>query len=292
MASAPCSAKARAIATASSTSLPPSYQSVAEMRTRHRPVRRPRPPAPRRRPRAGSAAGSPASRRTRRCAGWTAATGTTTAGSRARSAARAGRSRRGAPAAAAATNSARDLVQLGAGQLARHLVGRRVRQRRRADDLPVARRAAARRCPPTSAWSSPCGRSGRAGGRSAAVAASCTKSTIRRHAASLLGGVEPGAARGDPAARRDAHHLGHHQAGAAERLARPGGRGGSRSARRRRPSTCPSARRRPGSSAPAAPSRNGWNIGGARPRPAPAAGEPRVHRRRRTPGRAAAGCRR
>ena len=33
MASAPCSANARAIATASSTSVPPSHQSVAEIRT-------------------------------------------------------------------------------------------------------------------------------------------------------------------------------------------------------------------------------------------------------------------
>ena len=33
MAAAPCSAKARAISTASSTSVPPSNQSVAEMRT-------------------------------------------------------------------------------------------------------------------------------------------------------------------------------------------------------------------------------------------------------------------
>ena len=50
--------RARRSATASSPSMPPSTQSVAEMRTRHRPVRPATPRASRRTPRAGSAAGS------------------------------------------------------------------------------------------------------------------------------------------------------------------------------------------------------------------------------------------
>ena len=51
-----------------------------------------------------------------------------------------------------------------ARQLARHLVhARPVGQRRRAPRPASCPRAAARRCPPTSAGSSPCGRSGRAG---------------------------------------------------------------------------------------------------------------------------------
>ena len=264
MASAPCSANARAISTASSTSVPPS----APVGGRDADASSAGPPAtprgPRRRPRAGSAAGSPASRRTRRCGGWSAARGTTTAGSRARSAARAGRS----PAAAAAPAAA---DELGAGSRpGRPRVSSRgtwlpapVGQRRRADDLPVARPAAARRCPPTSAWSSPCGRSGRAGGRSSPRCCACTKSTIRAPGRLLLVGPEPGAARGDPALGRDADHLGHHQPGAAERLAAQVDEVEVAGHAVDGASTCPSARRRPGCASSSPPSRNGWNIGGA-----------------------------
>ena len=68
-----------------------------------------------------------------------AARGTPTAGSRARSAAPAGRSPASAPRRAASTNWSRISSMLGAGQLARHLVdARAVGHRRRADDLPVA----------------------------------------------------------------------------------------------------------------------------------------------------------
>ena len=259
----------------------------------HRPLAPATPPAPRRRPPAGSAAGSPATRRTRRCAGWTAATGTRRAGSRARSAARAGRTRRGAPRRRAGDELVPDLVQVGAGR-ARAAPGwpasTAARTGRRPPSCP---RPAARRCPPTSAWSSPCGRSGRAAGRSRRRTRACTKSTIRAQAGLLLVGVEAGAAGGDPA--RSARRTPSRSSPARRRRApcRRGGRGGSRSARRRRPSTCPSARRRPGCAAPARRSRNGLehrrrDLAGARP----PRGEPARPPRRRTPGRAAAGCRR
>ena len=108
-------------------------------------------------------------------------------------------------------------------------------------------------CPPASGWSIPshirrsipCGPSGRAGGRSSprlAVHEVGDPSPARR----LLVGVQPGAAGRDPPRRGDADHLGHHQPGAAERLAAQVDEVEVAGHAVRRRSTCPSARRRPG----------------------------------------------
>ena len=154
----------------------------------------------------------------RRCAGWRSARGTRRAGSRGRRAARPGRSRPSTPALGGGDEVGDHLVQVGAGRLARQMAVLAVGQRRRADDLPVVRRRAARPCPPTSAWSSPCARSGRAGGRSWPWCAAWTKSTTRFQASRCSSFHSPGQPGGDPALRRDADHLRHHQAGAAEGL--------------------------------------------------------------------------
>ena len=77
-----------------------------------------------------------------------------------------------------------------------------------------------------------------------------TKSTMRFHAGDLRVVPHAGAARRDPAFRRDAGHLGDRPARRRPARARRNGRDGSRSARRRPPNTSPSARRRRGSRAP------------------------------------------
>ena len=168
-----------------------------------------------------------------------------------------------------------------------------VRQRRRRRRPPSCRRPAARRCPPTSAWSSPCGRSGRAGGRS-------SRRLLRVHEVDdpapgrlLLVGVEPGAARGDPARRRDADHLGHHQPGAAERLAAQVDEVEVGRARRRSAEYMSIGETTTRLRSVSPRSRNGWNIGGRTAGRRPTVlGEPLVAAAPRTPGRAAAGCRR
>ena len=83
----------------------------------------------------------------------------------------------------------------------------------------------------------------------------------------LLGGVDPGAAGGDPAGRADADHLGHHQRRRRRAPCRPGAPGGTRRASRPAPSTCPWPRPRPGCAAPARPA----GTAGTSAAPAPAA---------------------
>ena len=112
-----------------------------------------------------------------------------------------------------------DRDQLRCVQLARHLAGRRSRAAATGRRPPSCPRAAGRRCPPTSAWSSPCARSGRAGCRSSRR---CGRARSRRSGArrppapSCTVPVQPGVIR---PGRGDADHLGHHQPGPAERLA-------------------------------------------------------------------------
>ena len=237
----------------------------------------------------------PASRRTRRCAGWSAARGTTTAGSRARSAVRAGRTRPAPPPRAHATNCSR--ISASSAWSARAAPGsvRASTATATGRTPPSCPPAAARPCPPTSASSSPCGPECPSWIPILAGDCACTKSTTRRHAASCSAVYRPGAAGRDPALGGDAHHLGHHQPGAAERLAAQvhqvevaGHAVLARVHVHRRDDD-------PVRPAPARPSRNGWNIGGALGSASPillAAANQSVHARRRTPGRAAAGCRR
>ena len=223
--------------------------------------------------------------------GWSAARGSATAGSRARSAARAGRSRPRA-ALGGGDELVADRVHVRAGQLARDLVaGRSTGSGDGRDDRPVARVAAARRCPPTSAWSSPCGRSGRA-------AAPIARRAVRVHEVDdplpgrrllvVYSPAQPGVIR-PPATRRPSRSS---PARRRRAPARRGGRGGSRPAARRPRSTCPSATRSRGCAAPArAAGTAGTSAGGPPAVPSPAGAEGRVDARR-TPGRAAAGCRR
>ena len=177
--------------TASSTSMPPSYQSVAEIRTRHRPVGRPhrahrvedleRVAQPVRQ-RAAVVVGAPVGQRRQERRQQVAVRAVqleqVEAGPRARR-------------AAAATNWSRISSRSARVSSRGTWLAGRVRQRGRAADLPVALVAAARRCPPTSAWSSPCGRSGRAGGRSRRRTSACTNSTTRAQAASCSSVYRP-----------------------------------------------------------------------------------------------------
>ena len=194
------------------------------------------PRARRRRPRAGTASGSRASRRTRRCA-------RLVSGERKRRQQVAVRhvqleqveARRSAHAGPRATNSRAHRVHVGAGHLARHLAVRRGTEaatgamtaqlpvvERLVDALPhQLRRALAAGVAELDRRSSP-------------SLCACTKSTIRRHASTCSSFHMPAQPGRDPARRRDADHLGHHQPRAAERARRRGGRGGSR---RRTPST-------------------------------------------------------
>ena len=224
------------------------------------------PRAPRRRPPAGSAAGSPASRRTRRCAGWSAATGTTTAGSRARSAVRAGRTRRRRPAARRPTNSLADRVQLGRGQLARHLVDRRGTAAR------TGRRPAS--CPSGSGSSMPSHISLVEPLRpecpswrpiAAGVRVVHEVDDPRARPPRCASCPQAGAAGRDPALRRHAHHLGHHQRRRRRAPCRPGARGGSRRARRRSAEYMSIGETTTRLRSVRPRSRNGWNIGGRAP---------------------------
>ena len=117
---------------------------------------------------------------------------------------------------AAAPRTARcTRVHVGARHLARHLAVGEVGQRR-GRDRPSRPAPAAGPCPPTSAWSRPCGRHGRAAGRSWPAELAWTKSTMRVHAAccsSFHSPAQPGVMR---ASRPNAGHLGEDQPGAAD----------------------------------------------------------------------------
>ena len=94
-----------------------------------------------------------------------------------------------------------------------------------------------------------------------ASVSACTKSTMRRHAASCASRVEPGAARRDAAFRRHAGHLGEDEPGAALGALARSARSASRRACRPLPCIAPSARRRRGWRAPCRATLNGTNIG-------------------------------
>ena len=153
-------------------------------------------------------------------------------------------------------------VHVGARHLARHLAVRIIGQRRRRHDRPARLAAAAGPCPPTSAWSRPCARHGRAAGRTSLPELAWTKSTMRFQAASwasLYIPVQPGR---DARSSGHAGHLGEHQAGAADRARAvvhhvPVGR----HAVDRRILVTSATPRRDWRSVMSR-SRNGWNIGG------------------------------
>ena len=157
------------------------------------------------------------------------------------------------------------------------------------------RRPAARRSPPTSAASSPCGRRA----PSWIPIRACARAVHEIHDAlpgrHVLGLVHAGAAGTDAGLAADVGHLGHHQAGAADARGCRGGPGASRPACRPPPSTGTSARPPRGWPARSSRRRNGVNIGGGgdvagdadAALPRGVIGEPAVHRghelRRRAP---------
>ena len=195
MRSQPASAKARATSTASSPVRPPSAQSVAEMRTdiglsSGQAARMAREHLERKAhavlERAAILVGALVGQRRDEARQQIAV--------RAR-AARPCRSRRGRRAGSP-RRSRRSTASMSARRhLARHLAVREIGQRRRRDDRPGALLQRLGPCPPTSAWSRPCGRHGRAAGRTSSADCACTKSTMRVQAASLRVVLHAGAAR-------------------------------------------------------------------------------------------------
>ena len=130
-------------------------------------------------------------------------------------------------------------------------------------DRPVAARRAARHSLPSRPWCEPFGprmAELEAEFRLAVGVDEIDDPPPRRD---MLGRVDAGAARRDPALRRDAGHLGVEQAGAALRAGAVMDEVEVVRACRPRPNTSPSARRRRGWRAPCSRSRNGANIGGA-----------------------------
>ena len=153
-------------------------------------------------------------------------------------------------------------VHVGAGHLARHLAVRDDRERRRPRSAASRLRRAAGPSPPTSAWSRPCGRHGRAAGRSS----SPNWRARNRRCASRPPPARRSRGRRSRGVMRasasDAGHLGEHQPGAADARARRNARGASRPARRppREYWHIGETTTRLSSIMPR--SRNGWNIGG------------------------------
>ena len=221
------------------------------------------PPGTRRTPRAGTGRAPRATRRNRHRAGWPAATGTTTAGTR--GPVQLEQVEPGLPRAprVARHELVADRVHVGAGHrragpgCAARTAAPRARSppsclgpQRLVDPLPhQLGRALAARVPDLGA------------DRAAAV-----RVRERRRSASTPRRARRGTCPRTPGVIRpivrDADHLGHHQRRRRRARGRRGARGGSRPACRRRRSTCPSARRRPGWAAPARAGASGMNIGG------------------------------
>ena len=187
---------------------------------RDRLVRRPRRRARRRTPRAGSACGSRGCRRGRRCAGWRAARGSSTAGSRAPCGARPSRSPPRRPSARRARRPSRTrsrsaaVISRGAGQSGLKgsgdgaMVCQAALVERQRDVVAFPRMVHEPLRPAWASWMPILARG-----------ASCTKSTMRRQAATCSRRVHAGAAEGDAALGLDVGHLGDDEAGAAERAA-------------------------------------------------------------------------
>ena len=115
--------------------------------------------------RADSARGSHDRRRIRRCAGWSAATGSSTADSRGRSGIRANRRPLAAARRVGGDEIVVDAVHVGAGHRARRSGRAADRAAPRPRSAASRPRRAAGRCPPRRPGSRPCGRHGRAGAR-------------------------------------------------------------------------------------------------------------------------------
>ena len=109
-------------------------------------------------------------------------------------------------------------IHVGARHRARHLHRRRVAAAPTApitSQLPVVERHVV--AFPRQLRRALAARSGRAAGRSSRRSAACTKSTMRRHAATCSGAYMPGAAERDARLGRHAGHLGDDEPRAAER---------------------------------------------------------------------------